>query len=200
VEEGVAFKDLQGSELFIFTDNSVAEAGFYKGNSDNRALFSLVLRLQKLELMGSLKLHIIHTAGHRMVAQGTDGLSRGNYTSGVMAGDHMLSFVPLHQTALERAPSLLSWIQEWVPHLPLEPLSPSVWFTRGHGTVGGTKTIEGAWWPTGGTERWFLWAPAPGAAPCALHQLALSRHKRPHLNLIFVCPRLMTAYWWKKLF
>jgi hypothetical protein len=137
LEEGVESGDLLGAELFIFTDNAVAEAGFYKGNSDNRHLFQLVLRLRQLELMGSLKLHVVHIARHRMIAQGTDGLSRGDYTSGVMAGDSMLSFVPLHQTAVERAPLLLPWIREWVPHPNIEPLSPREWFTRGHGIVGG---------------------------------------------------------------
>ena len=189
-----------GSESFIFTDNSVAKAGFYKGNSDNRHLFQLVLRLRNLELRGSLKLHVIHVAGHRMITQGTDGLSRGDYTSGVMAGDHMLSFVPLHQSAIERSPSLLHWLQEWIPQPNIVPLTPSDWFTRGHGTEGGTKSAGDAWWPTCGSETWFLWTPAPGAAACALHQLALSRQKRPHLNHVFICPRLMTADWRKKLF
>jgi hypothetical protein len=124
----------------------------------------------------------------------------GDYTSGVMAGDHMLSFVPLHQSAIERSPSLLHWLQEWIPQPNIVPLTPSDWFTRGHGTEGGTKSAGGAWWPTCGSETLFLWTPAPGAAACALHQLALSRQKRPHLNHVFICPRLMTADWRKKLF
>jgi hypothetical protein len=33
-----------------------------------------------------------------------------------------------------------------------------------------------------------------------LQQLSISRHKRSHLNHVFVAPRLMTALWRKKLF
>jgi hypothetical protein len=29
--------------------------------------------------------------------------------------------------------------------------------------------------------------------------MQLSRHKRPHLNHIFLCPRLLTQYWRKRL-
>jgi hypothetical protein len=37
--------------------------------------------------------------------QGTDGLSRGDFSAGVMAGQQMLQFVPLHLSAGERSPS-----------------------------------------------------------------------------------------------
>ena len=34
---------LEGCEVYILTDNSVAESAFYKGSSENRTLFELVL-------------------------------------------------------------------------------------------------------------------------------------------------------------
>jgi len=178
----------------------VAEAAFYKGNSDNRHLFALILRLRQLEMTGTVRLHVVHVAGHRMIAQGTDGLSRGDYTTGVMAGDPMMDFVPLHQSAVDRAPALLSWVREWVPDEAIFPLSPTGWFREGQGTTGGTRTEGGAWWPTLSSAAWCLWAPAPAAASCALHQLATSRHKRHHVNHVFLCPRLLTAYWRKRLY
>jgi hypothetical protein len=59
VEEAVQLGELSGSELFIFTDNTTAEGGYYRGNSDNQILFSLILRLRLLEMNQSLQLHII---------------------------------------------------------------------------------------------------------------------------------------------
>ncbi len=51
--------------------------------------------------------------GTRMISQGTDGLSQGNLTEGVLAGILMLCFVPLHLSAMDRQPKLLSWICDW---------------------------------------------------------------------------------------
>jgi hypothetical protein len=45
IEEGVLAGELVGTKLFIFTDNSTAEGAFYKGNSNSRLLFDLVLCL-----------------------------------------------------------------------------------------------------------------------------------------------------------
>ena len=39
---------LQGCEVFVFTDNSTAEAAFFKGTSSSILLFDLVLRLRKI--------------------------------------------------------------------------------------------------------------------------------------------------------
>ncbi len=200
VEEFVQSGEHIGTELFLFTDNATAEGAYYKGNSDNKLLFELILRLRTLDMNGHLKLHVIHIAGTRMVSQGTDGLSRGDYTTGVMAGDSMSSFIPLHLSAFERSPSLLAWVQTWVPSPAIAPLTPVEWFSTGHGISGGNHDTDGAWIPCLASTTWFLWAPAPGAAEAAVDQLAISRHKRPHLNHVFLCPRLLTSTWRKKLF
>jgi hypothetical protein len=52
-------------------------------------------------MTAGLVLHVIHCAGTRMIAQGMDGLSWGDLLKGVMKGDDFLSFIPLHQSALE---------------------------------------------------------------------------------------------------
>jgi len=54
------------AEIFLFTDNAVAESAFYKGTSSNQGLFNLVLRLRQLELQYSLRLHLLHVSGRRM--------------------------------------------------------------------------------------------------------------------------------------
>jgi hypothetical protein len=101
---------LKGCEVFMFTDNSTVEAAFFRGTSSSERLFLLVLRLRKLEVNHQCLIHVIHVAGTRMIGQGSDGLSRGNLTEGVMTGQSMLSYVPLGKTALERAPALEPWI------------------------------------------------------------------------------------------
>jgi hypothetical protein len=110
LEAQVADGCLKGAEVFLFTDNSTAEAVFYKGNSTSRLLFELMLRSRKLEMAGDLILHVIHVAGTRMVAEGADRGSRGDLNQGVMAGQSILDFVPLHLTALEPSNKLESWI------------------------------------------------------------------------------------------
>ena len=49
-----------------------------------------------------------------MIAQGTDGLLRGDLTAGVMAGAEMLSFVPLGQSVHVRSPLLPPEVLRWL--------------------------------------------------------------------------------------
>ena len=42
--------ELEGLEIFIFTDNSTMEAAFFKGSSKSRLLFELILQLRELEM------------------------------------------------------------------------------------------------------------------------------------------------------
>ena len=60
--------ELDGKEVFLFTDNSTAEAVVYKGSSTSPLLYDLVTRLYKLSSSFLCSLHIIHIAGTRMIA------------------------------------------------------------------------------------------------------------------------------------
>jgi hypothetical protein len=82
----------------------------------------------------------------------------------------------------------------------LAPLPPKYWFTLGHGVDGGHYNSEHCWMPTLSHLTTFLWAPPPAAAYAAIDELALSRYKRPHLRHLFICPRLCTHMWRKKLY
>jgi hypothetical protein len=187
----------------MFTDNAVAEGAFFKGTSANKHLFELVLRLKRLEFDHSLKLNVIHVSGRRMVAQGTDGLSRGDLSDGVLQGHPFLDFVPLHESAMTRSSGILPWCLSWLPpSTSLLPLRPKDWYGKGHGILGGTRNPDGLWVPTIANPKThvFLWAPPPAAADVAVEQLGLSRHKRPTFLHIFICPRLMTHLWRKRLY
>ena len=61
----------EGMEVFVFTDNQVAESTYFKGSSKNSKLHQLILRLRKLEMAGKLIIHFIWIPGTRMIAQGT---------------------------------------------------------------------------------------------------------------------------------
>jgi hypothetical protein len=110
VERGIANGTIpEGTEIFLFTDNFVTERAFHRGTSSSKTLFELVLRLHRLEMAGKLFIHLIWVAGTRMIAQGTDGASRGDLSNGVMSGKDMLDFVPLDLGVQARAPDLVAW-------------------------------------------------------------------------------------------
>ena len=185
VEEHTRDGHLNNCELFLFTDNTTAESAFYnKGTSKSKKLFDLVLRLRSLQMKHDLHLHVIHVAGKRMMAQGTDGLSCGDMLTGFFGGRTMLDFVPLHLAAFERSSSLLPWIKWWYPSREnLQVLSPVDWFE---------KTMN---------ERLqhCLWNPAPAAGEAAVEQLCLTRLKRLDTTHLIIMPRLLTSRWRKQL-
>ena len=60
-----------------------------------------------------VKLHIFHVTGTRMIAQGTDGVSRGYLALGGMAGEAMNAFIPIHLSAVDRSLVLVDWMKGW---------------------------------------------------------------------------------------
>jgi hypothetical protein len=193
----------RGIEIFIFTDNSTAEAAFYRGTSSLKKLFDLILKLKMLELSIGCVLHVIHVSGRRMIAQGTDGTSRGDLGEGVMKGKAMLSYIPLHLSALERCPALKEEIRRWIiPSLGKEEvifLEYADWFERGHDIVGGKKNADGVWIPTyrAGT---YIWTPPPAGGQLAVEQLRRARLKREDSTHVVIIPRLMMMEWKRQLF
>lgn len=171
------------TEIFLFTDNSTAEAAYFKGTSSSRLLFELVLRLHKIQMHNELLIHFVHVAGKRMIAQGTDGLSRGITCHGALQDGNLMQFIPLHLSVLDRQPTpITEWVTYWFGSAgPFDWLQPKDWFHLGH------------------LSSKCVWTPPPAAVSAALEQLALSVHKRPqHMHLVII-PRLLTMYWRKLL-
>jgi hypothetical protein len=106
VEEEAKHVTLQGAAMFLFTDNSTVEAALYKGNSSNRKLFELIVRLRKVQLECNATILVSHVSGKIIIAQGTDEISRGDLREGIAQGESMLSFVPLHLSAIDRHPAI----------------------------------------------------------------------------------------------
>jgi hypothetical protein len=171
----------EGTELWLFTDNFVTERAYHRGTSSSKTLFELVLRLRKIQLEGKLFIRVVWVAGTRMIVQGADGGSRGDFTTGVLRGDAMLSYVPLHKNAIERSAGLKDWLLSWFHPGAVSLLKPKDWFSEGHRTGN------------------CIWAPPPAAADVAVEQLCESRHARPWNFHVFVCPALMTSEWRKML-
>ncbi len=125
---------LTQTEFFVFTDNFASESTFYKGTSSSKKVFELMFALRELQMNVGLSLHVLHVTGKRMISQGTDGLSCGSMATGVMAGLPLLSFVPLHLSAMDHeGPNLKEWTLSWFSgaDAPLF-LSHDDWFLQGH--------------------------------------------------------------------
>ena len=82
-------KALEHHEIFVFTDNSAFEGCYIKEHSTSEELSDIVFRLPKAERDGGFILHVLHISGKRMKASGVDGLSRGDLTEGMMAGEDL---------------------------------------------------------------------------------------------------------------
>ena len=169
--------NLRGCEIFLFTDNLVAEFAFWKGNSSSLKLFEIVLALRQLEMTYSLTIHVVHVSGRRMIRQGTDGISRGDFSTGSMAGERITAHIPLHIDPLRRAPKLRSWIKQAFGTMQHTFLTPQFWFEDSHDFGN------------------FIWFPPPAAADVVVDQLGKARHKRPESLHIIIVPRLMTGRW-----
>jgi hypothetical protein len=194
--------ELSGVEVFLFTDNSTAEAACARGSSSCKPLFELVKRMKLLEMVYRTRVHVIHVSGKRMIEQGADGLSRGCLSEGVMRGERMLAFVPLHKTAPERSDGIIPWLQghcDVKGHSPFRLLRTEEWYVLGQDIVGGTLNSDGVWLPSYGVGN-YVWAPPPCVALQCLEELRKARHKRQVSSHVFVCPRIMNSVWQRHLY
>ena len=193
--------NLDNAEVFMFTDNSTVESCVSRGSSSSEKLLELVVRLQALSLRVGIKIHVFHIAGTRMIAQGTDGVSRGFLGQGVMDGAAMSVFVPIHLSAVERSPlDLVPWIWDWVGKEAIL-LDEMGWFNQGHDVEGWVVDPEGFSRPVISNQgKTFIWAPAPMAAEVALAEMRKARIKRQQSAHVFVCPRLCTGQWLRHLY
>ena len=178
LEEEAELGNLQHSEVFMFTDNATVEACSYKGSSSLPKLLSLIIRLLSMSTRHGIKLHIFHVAGTRMIAQGTDGVSRGCLAHGVMGGEEMVSFIPIHKSATERSDSLLPWIRSWCGQSSIA-LSEADWFDVGHDIDGWFRSDRSDLMEKPKLEegRTYIWSP-----PRSLLMWPSRSFKKPESN------------------
>jgi hypothetical protein len=148
-------------------------------------------------------LHVMHVVGTRMIAQGTDGLSRGILLEGVVKGEDMLSFVDLSQTAVERHPEVLVYVKSWVDLVlgTSRVLTIKEWFQEGHGITGGKIGSKGIWIPLHAADgKAYIWSPPPIIADVALEECAKAIHKRTDAYHTFLIPRLYSPLWLQRFY
>jgi hypothetical protein len=190
IEDMAERQELSDREVFIFTDNIVFEGTFYKGHSASPKLNEIILRLRMAERTSGCILHVIHVAGTRMKRSGIDGLSRGDFLEGIMAGQDPLSFIPLNEGADDRVMGRVqTWVESWWTNDDQRPwcgtrlklLQPADWFSL--------HTFEDP----------RLWIPPPAAMETVVEMFNEDRIAHPHIPHVFVVPRLMTHLWRKQL-
>ena len=126
---------------------------------------------------------MLFRSGKRMIAQESDGLSRGDNSSGVMAGKKFLKYIPLNETVFERSSLAQSTItRQWLDN-SWKLANPVDWF---HSVFLNPK---GKW----------IWCPPPALAKVAVEQLCKVKLVFSKTQHVFVCPALMTAEWRKSL-
>ncbi|KAL7563889.1 hypothetical protein ACA910_013215 [Epithemia clementina (nom. ined.)] len=172
-------------EFFVFTDNSHAESAFCRGTAKSPEVLRLMQQLHQILMKGRAFIHIIWISGRRMIDQGTDGLSRSDFTNGVMRGEPMLNFVPFHLSAMERQPTAIKtfvnncFLTVTAKHF----LTPKDWFTTPHDSDG-----------------IFVWLPPPYLGNVAVQQMAGAWHIRPWNTHLFLIPSLMGGGWRRTLY
>jgi hypothetical protein len=90
------------------------------------------------------QLLVIHVSRKRMQAQWTDGVLRGQLLEGMMNGETMMPFMPLHEMALECSPKLKEWLKEFISP-DIEFLLEEGWSEREHNNFEKVKGARG--WP-----------------------------------------------------
>ena len=90
------------TDVFICSNNSVGKFTYLKGLSKSRKLHKMIVELQQLEMEGQLIIHFFWILGKIMISQGTDGLLRGDLSSGVMQEEDFLKYLPFKEKLLKQ--------------------------------------------------------------------------------------------------
>jgi hypothetical protein len=150
-------------------------------------LYETRLELRELALKLQFLLHLIHVAGTRLIGCGADGISHDEAELGKLTEDMFIDF-PLDTYPLSRSPSLLNWLNSWIPD-DLSMAQPSDWFT--HAQQSHSATLESI------PEVWVLSLP-PAIALDDLEELGTGSLKRHDLLIIFyLVPTVMQPEWFK---
>ena len=180
---------LVGCEVWMATDNSTAEASFYKGRSSSPELDAMVLELRLLAIAGNFILHLVHIAGTRMIEIGIDALSRGELQAGALAKATTAHIIPLHLHPLERSTELAHWLSSWLFDFSIA--SPEDWFyqAQGAGRYDAPSRPQDPW----------VWTLPPAAALTALEELGNARLKRHDtLRGVVLIPCLLRPEWFRR--
>lgn len=176
--------NLDGKEVWMATDNLVWALIANKGMSKRKGLSDIVRDIKIECRKHEVFWHPFHISGKRMIKIGFDGLSRGDFDSGVMLGRDIRTFVPLGVSAVDFEDNqVITWLKSWMDSDYTPPLNVNDWFYTGH------------------QPGVHVWAPPPAGALIALEEIAQAKLKRPfEVAHVFVCPRLLYHEVWRRRF
>ena len=194
LNEGAGLAD---HEVFVLTDNSAFEGAYYKGHSTSKELSDIVFRLYKAQRDGGFILHLLHISGKRMKATGVDGLSRGDHTEGMMAGEDPMSFLPLHLGADTRSQGRVGkWVRSW---WRTSDQAPGPGCDRNWGGLPLEEVTQDNMFELKDMKAARLWMLPPAAMEVAIELLWEDKLAHPQWPHVFVVPRFMTHLWRRNL-
>jgi hypothetical protein len=179
---------LTGREVWLCTDNEVAERAYYKGLSSSKDLFEIILKIRLLAIKFQFLLHLPQLSGTRMIQSGGDGLSRGEIILGQLQTpvEELMIF---HRSLFERMPSLLDWLSTWIL-TPFRVTEPEYWFYNAHQSD--TLSLPAK------TETW-AWNLHPGAALDALEELGQTRLNCHGILMgVVIIPKSLRPEWFRR--
>ena len=133
-------------------------------------------------MVGDIIVHFVWISGNMMFWQEGNALSRGDFSSGVMAREKFLKFLPLHESAFERQEIVRGWCpsrngKSWRVEKPED------WFYEVF------LDPEGSW----------IWSPPPVIAKITVEQMCEVKYIFPQSRHLFICHLIMTGIWRKQL-
>lgn len=176
-QEPRATSRFRGRRLYYCTDNSVTYDSVRRGSSRSPKLHALIMRLKVLELEHNCLLVVIHIPGIMMIQEGTDGQSRGIWTT------------PLTVSGGYRMSNLFRWA----------PPSPALlmWALQASGapvpaTEWGWRTPQCEWRLTPLVNSYTVWTLSPTSARQAMSQAVMAWVESPLTSAhLFIVPRFM---------
>lgn len=111
-------QSVQGTTLFYFTDNSASYFICAGGSSRSPGLQRLVEQIKLLEISLQVQLQVVHVPGTAMIAQGTDGLSRGVWLSTLHP---LLDQGVLTESIFRPVPYQGNWVAQFASELNWAP-------------------------------------------------------------------------------
>jgi hypothetical protein len=173
-------KAVKGTTLFYFTDNEVTYYIAHSGSSSTPALHALIMHIKDLERKLDLHLEVVHVPGTTMIAQGTDGLSRGIWISYNHTSQPTLQYT----CAVFDPATHAEGMEAWVAGLCERTDHPSL------------RHWDVNWVDQAVLGQFTLWLPPPAVARQLLsHLLNLWTESPWETSFVAVIPRVMQQEW-----
>jgi hypothetical protein len=173
---------VRGATFFYFTDNIVSYYIVSSGASPSPLLHQLIVDIKTLELELDCQIEVVHVPGTSMIAQGTDGLSRGVWVTPLHDQVDQKTLIAEVFAPVPFSHTLGSWI---VQQLYLHPAT-----TWQHGDW------SKEWRLAEVLNKFTIWAPPPEVAAQLIFFLLQCWTEKP-LSTAFalIVPRVLQKHW-----